>query len=76
MEGIVEKIESIDTKLPEEIDVTLLVSSISIPQMNPVCNAIKTTPSDNATWDTFHPVFSIKFDHFSTIVLSLLNLTK
>lgn len=51
MAGILEKLEGMDTSLPEEFSIALLISSIAVPELIPMTAALKKLSDDDAKWD-------------------------
>lgn len=51
MAAVLEQLESMETKLPDELAIALLVSSIDVPELSPVTAAIKTLSDDKAKWE-------------------------
>ncbi|PXF39675.1 Copia protein [Gracilariopsis chorda] len=52
MKGILEKLESMNTSIPEELSIALLISSIDAEELIPVTAALKTLSDRSATWET------------------------
>jgi len=51
MAGILKQLGAMDTKIPNELAVALLVASIDVPELSAVTTAIKTLADETATWD-------------------------
>ncbi|KAI0557113.1 gag-polypeptide of LTR copia-type [Gracilaria domingensis] len=52
MKGILEKLEAMNTKIPKELAIAILISSIDASELIPITAALKTLTDDSATWDT------------------------
>ena len=50
MAGIVEQLADMDTSIPDELAIALLIASINVFEMAPIAAAIKTMPDDSADW--------------------------
>ena len=51
MAGILEQLASMNTAIPDELSIALLISSIHVNEMAPMAAAVKTMSDESATWD-------------------------
>lgn len=71
--GLIELLASVGTKVPEELVVASLVSSVSDPQLNPVCAASMTLALGSVPWDTVSHYSLYKTHYLSNIWTERIN---
>lgn len=52
MRGILEKLDAMNTNIPHELSIAILIASVDAIELVPTTAALKTLSDENATWDT------------------------
>lgn len=51
MAGVIEQLDGMQTKIPDELAIAMLIAPIHVPELVPVAAAVKALSDDKATWD-------------------------